>query len=357
MPWSKDGGGGNQGGPWGQGPRGPQGGGRGPTPPDLDDLIRKGQDSLKQILPLGGGRGTWAIPLLLIAAFWLYNSIYQVQADERGVVLRFGAYSRTVPPGLHFAAWPLETLETPKVSAEQIIDFGNNESESLMLTGDQNIVDMQFTVLWRIDNPENFLFNIQTPQEAIVKAVAESAMREIVGRTSAQEIRTTGKLAIQDQVKDIVQNTLNSYNSGILITAVKLQKVDPPSQVIQAFEEVQRAEQNQAQRFNEANLYTNQQTRKAEGEVGKLMEDAKAYKARVVAEAQGESQRFLSVYEQYKNAKDVTRQRMFLETMEDVLSKANKVIVEGGSGQGVMPYLQLPQIAKPQAPAKEGTQQ
>jgi membrane protease subunit HflK len=350
MPWNKEGGGGgNQGpwgqGPWGQGPRGPQGGNRGPNPPDLEELIRRGQETLKNIIPSGGGR-SWLLPAALIGAFWLFNSIYQVQADERGVVLRLGEYTRTVGPGLHFAFWPVEVMERPRVDAENQINFGANDDEGLMLAGDQNIVDIQFTVLWRIADPEDFLFNVQA-QESVVKAVAESAIREVVGRTPAEEIRTTGRQTAQDEVRQITQATLDAYKSGIVITAVNLEKADPPQQVLKAFEEVQRAEQNQAERINEADQYRNQKQREAEGAAAKLVEDAKGYKARVVAEAQGEAARFISVYNEYKSAKDVTRQRLFLETMEQILAQSNKVIIEeGASGSGVVPYLALPEIQK-----------
>lgn len=349
MPWNKEGGGGNQGpggqGPWGQGPRGPLGGNRGPNPPDLEELIRRGQESLKNIIP-AGGKASWLLPLALLAAFVAYNSIYQVQADERGVVLRLGEYNRTVGPGLHFAIWPVETMERPRVDAENQINFGANDDEGLMLAGDQNIVDIQFTVLWRIAGPEDFLFNVQA-QESVVRAIAESAMREVVGRTAAEEFRTTGRQAAQDEVREITQVTLDAYKAGIIITAVNLEKADPPQQVIKAFEEVQRAEQNQAERINEADQYRNQKQREAEGAAAKLVEDAKGYKARVVAEAQGEAARFISVYNEYKNAKDVTRQRLFLETMEQILAQSNKVIIEeGASSSGVVPYLPLPEIQK-----------
>jgi modulator of FtsH protease HflK len=345
MPWNKDGNwqGGSRG-PWGQGPSGPSGGGRGPTPPDLDELIRRGQDSLKGMLP-PGGRGTWLIPLILVLALIAYNSIYQVQADERGVVLRLGHYSRTANPGLHFAVWPIEKMEILPVEAENQTPIGNTQNEGLMLAGDQNLVDIRLTVLWKIKNPEEYLFNIRE-KEDLVKGVAESAMREIVGRTPAEVIRTTGRLAAQDQVLSITQSTLDSYDAGILITGIKLEKADPPSEVLDAFEEVQRAEQDQARSINEADQYSNQKRQAAEGEGARIVEDSKGYKARVVLEAQGEAQRFREVYEQYAKAKDVTRERLFLETLENVLGQANKIIIEGDAGQGVVPYLPLPEFEK-----------
>ena len=363
MPWNSEGGGGNQGGPWGQGPwgQGPRrpnpGGGRGPNPPDLDDLIRKGQDKLKQVLPQGGGgRYTWILPLVLVAGYILYNSIYQVQADERGVVLRFGEYQRTSEPGLHFALWPIERMEKPRVEAENQINFGGNDNEGLMLAGDQNVVDIQFTVLWRISDPKDFLFEVQRPQEDIVRAVAESAMREVVGRTEAEVIRTTGRQKAQDEVREITQKTLDAYKAGIVITSVNLEKADPPKPVLAAFEEVQRAEQNQAQSINEADQYRNRELQQAVGAVAKLVEDAKAYKARVVAEAQGEAARFVSIYNEYKNAKGVTRERLFLETMEQIMAQSNKVIIEENSGQGVVPYLPLPEIQPRSTNATGGNQ-
>jgi modulator of FtsH protease HflK len=351
MPWNQDDG--NQG-PWGQPPRnqnnrGP--GNRGPSglPPEFDEFLKRGKDNLKNAIPgAAGGRGSWLIPVVLLGVFWVYNSVYQVQADELGVVLRLGEYSETVKPGLHFAPWPIDTMEMPKVAAEQQIDIGRGDEEGLMLAGDQNIVEIQFTVLWRIADPEAFLFNVQAPQESLVQAIAESAMREVVGRTPAEVIRTTGRLDIQDQVLKITQETLDGYKAGVIVAGVKLEKADPPQQVIGAFEEVQKAEQNQAQLINEADAYRNQQVRLAEGEAAKLVEDAKAYKFRVVADAKGEAARFVSVYDEYKNAKDVTRRRLFLETMEQVLGQSNKVIMESGAGGagGVIPYLPLPEVQK-----------
>jgi modulator of FtsH protease HflK len=357
MPWNSDEGGGSKGpwgqGPWGQGPKGPRntgGGNRGPNQPDLDELLKRGKDSLKNILPSGSG-SSWLLPIALVGAFWLFNSIYQIQPDENGIVLRFGAYARTSGPGLHFAFWPVEKMERLRVEAENQTSIGDVGDEGLMLTGDENMVDIKFKVLWKINDAKEFLFNVQDNQEQFVQAVAESAMREIVGRTPANEALTTGRLAIQDQVVAITQKTLDAYQAGVLITGLALENVDPPPQVLDAFEEVQRAKQNQQNSINEAEQYSNQKLRLADGESAKIIEDAKGYKARVVNESLGESQRFLKVLEQYAKAKDVTRERIYLETMEDVLSRTNKVILEGGQGgNSVIPYLPLPAIE----PRKDG---
>ena len=350
MPWNSDDGG-NKGpwgqGPWGQGPKGPRntGGGRGPNQPDLDELLQRGKDSLKNVLP-SGGRGTWLLPLVLLAAFWVFNSVYQVQPDERGIVLRFGEYTRTADPGLHFAVWPIETMEKPRVGAVRQINIGMEGNEGQMLTSDKNIISVPFSVFWRILEPKDYLFNV-ADQERTIRAVAQSAMREVVGQTRAQMILTTGKDAVAAQVQQITQDLLDEYKAGIIVSQINLGDVQPPAEVANAFAEVVRAGQNQQQLINEAEKYRNQQVQLAEGEAAKLVEDANAYKARVVFEAQGEAARFLSVYNEYKNAKDVTRQRIYLETMEAILSRSNKVIIEGGqNGSGVVPYLPLPEIQK-----------
>jgi membrane protease subunit HflK len=359
MPWNSEGGGGggNQG-PWGQGngggggPRRPApggGGGRGPNPPDLDELIRKGQDRLKQVLPQGGGgRFGWIVPVVLVALLVVYNSIYQVQPDERGVVLRFGTFNRVAEPGLHFALWPAETMEKPRVGAVRQINIGADGGEGQMLTSDKNIISVPFSVFWRINDAQSFLFNV-ADQERTIRSTAQSAMREVVGQTRAQAILTTGKNAVEAQVMEITQNLLDEYKAGVTITSINLGDVQPPAEVADAFAEVVRAGQNQQQLINEAEQYRNQQFRLADGEAAKLIEDANAYKASVVAQAQGESARFISVYEQYKNARGVTRERIFLETMEQILSQTNKVIVEqGANGQGVVPYLPLSELQRSQ---------
>ena len=319
----------------------------GPIRPILMNSSASGQDKLKQMLPTGGGgKFGWVLPIVLLVAFVGYNSMYQVQPDERGVVLRFGKYSRTAEPGLHFALWPIETMEKPRVGAVRQINIGNEGNEGQMLTSDKNILGVPFSVFWRISDPQGFLFNV-ADQDRTIRSVSQSAMREIVGQTKAQAILTTGKNTVEAQVMEITQNLLNDYKSGVTITAINLGDVQPPTDVKDAFAEVVRAGQNQQQLINEAEQYRNQQVRIAEGEAAKLVEDANGYKAQTVAEAQGEAARFLSVYEQYKNAKDVTRERIFLETMEQILGKTNKVIIEeGASGSGVVPYLPLPELQK-----------
>lgn len=372
MPWNKDDEGGNGGGqgPWGQGPwgnrndngnprnrnnwggnRGPGSGGPGNLPPELDELIKRGKDQFKNAIPGGGGRFSWLIPVALFGAFVVYNSIYQVQPDERGVVLRLGEYARTVDPGLQFALWPVERIEKPRVGTVRQISIGAEENESQMLTSDKNIISVPFTLQWQISDAKDFLFNI-ADQERTIKALAQSAMREVVAQNNAQAVLTTGKDAIAVKVSEITQGLLNDYAAGVRITAVNLGNVQPPAEVADAFADVVRAGQNKIQMENEATQYRNQKTQQAEGEVARLTEEAEAYKAAAIAQATGEAARFSSIYEEYKNSKDVTRQRLFLEMMEQVLSNTNKVVIEGGqNGSGVVPYLPLPAVQKPQGQA------
>lgn len=370
MPWSNQSGGG---GPWGQrggsgGPwgAGPQGGGGSGGPPDLEDLLRRSQDRIRDFIPGGGsmgGKGLAALALLAVG-IWLATGIYTVRPNEVGLNLIFGRYVGQSAQGLNWNwPYPIGSVVKPDVTAVNRIEVGYRPGgpqarardvteESLMLTGDGNIVDIDFDALWRVDpsRADNYAFNLQNPQGTI-KAVAESAMREVVGRTPADEIRTRGRQTAQDQVRDLIQKTLDDYHSGVLITGVQLEKADPPPQVVDAFEEVQRAEQNQNKLIREAEQYRNQILGQARGDSSKIVADGKAYKSRVVAEAQGEAKRFLSVHDEYEKAKDVTRQRLFLETIEDVLQKSNKVIIdEGKAGPGVVPYLPLPELQKRQPP-------
>ena len=364
MPWSNQnggggpwggGGGGNNQGPWGQGPNRPRGGGGGSGnggPPDLEDIIRRGQDQLKNVMPGGINGGVVVIALLLVGVFWLMNAIYTVQPDERGVELRFGKPKQEVSmPGLHFHLWPLETVELVKIT-EQQQNIGRrsassaSDSSGLMLTGDQNIVNVQFSVLYSVTDPQSYLFNLEYPAETL-QQVSESAMREVVGRRPAQDIFRDNRQAIAEGVKTTIQATMDAYGAGISINTVAIEDAAPPREVADAFDEVQRAEQDEDRFVEEANQYANQVLGKARGQAAQLREEAAAYKGRVVKEAQGEAQRFISVYDAYAKAPDVTRKRLYLETMQNVLGKSRKVILDEKNGQGVLPYLPLNEIGKP----------
>jgi len=346
MSWQNNGGGKDRG-PWGQGP------GSGNEPPNIEELIKKGQDKFKDAFGGGNGAGGKGKGLFfLIGAFilgaWLFTGIYKVLPDEAGVVLRFGKWVETTGTGLHYhLPAPIETVITPKVTSVNKIDVGfrNNTKERQMLTGDENIVDVQFSILWKIKDPARFLFNLRQPQELTIKSVAESAMREVVAKTRIQQIMTSEKQNIEIEVREIMQTVLDSYEGGIEITQVKMDTVSPPAQVAEAFNDVQKAEADRDKTINEAIKLQNEIVPKARGEAEKIFQEAEAYKAKVITQAEGESSRFLSVYEQYKLAKDVTRRRMYLETMEIVLGRTDKVIIEG-KGSGVVPYLPLPELKK-----------
>lgn len=352
MPWNNQTGGG--GGPWGSGPTG--GGGGGQRPPDLEELLRRGQDRLKNILPQGSNNRFLA-PIIIIAlvAFWLSQAVYQVQPEEQGVELLFGeAKSELSNPGIHFHWWPIERVETAPALTENQENIGvfaapgsrrSGSDRSLMLSGDQNIVDIDFTVLWRIKEPVNYLFEVADPRN-IVRDVAESAMREFVGRSTADAVRTENRAQVQEEVRRLIQDTLDTYEAGIVITGLNLERAAPPTEVLDAFEEVQRAEQDRDRFTQEAEAYANKRLGDARGEASQIREEARGYKERVVAEAQGEAQRFVSVFDEYVKAKGVTRERLFLETMERVLGRSNKVIMEDGTGTGVVPYLPLPEVQK-----------
>jgi membrane protease subunit HflK len=364
MPWSNQsggggpwGGGGNGGGPWGQGPRGPGGSG-GPqgTPPDLEAILRRGQDRLKRAFPGGGGGGGFAVGVLIIAVlvvFWAFKSVYTVQPDELGQELVLGKPKAGVEePGLHFMWWPVEQVEIVQTQQirEAVGSFSNSSSdESQMLSGDQNIIDVDFTVIWRVNDPKSFLFNIDDPEQ-MVRSVAESAMREFVGRTPDEEVRTGGRQKLEESVQKVTQTTLDAYHAGISIVGVQLEKADPPAEVADAFEEVQRAQQDQDRFQREADAYANKRLGDARGEASRLRAEAEGYKESVIAQAQGEAARFISVYDEYKKAEDVTRKRLYLETMEKVLGRSNKIILDEKDGQGVVPYLPLDELMKKPLP-------
>jgi modulator of FtsH protease HflK len=343
-------GGGNGGGPWGQGPK--RGGGN--RPPDLEELIRRGQDRLKNVLPGGGGGGNGMSPgsilglgALAVAAFVAFQSVYTVQPDELGVELLFGKPKAEISaPGLHFHFWPIEQVE--KVNTrEQLVNIGGSSSETpsgLMLSGDQNIVNVVFSVAYQVSDPMLYLFRVTEPDN-MLRQISESAMREVVGRSSAQDIFRDNRATIAESVRKTIQATLDQYQSGLSVNAVSIEDASPPREVADAFEEVQRAEQDEDRFVEESNKYSNQILGAARGDAAKIREDASGYRTRVVEEANGEAQRFVAIYDQYKKAPDVTRTRLYLETMEGVMAKSNKVIIEQGqNGQGVLPYLPLPQI-------------
>ena len=375
MAWKNQGGG-----PWGSGPKGPWGQGPqsvGPRPPDLEDLLRRGQDKMQQLLP-GGHLSGMGIALILIGALaiWGLSGFFRVQSEELGVVLRFGKHVRTVQPGLNYhLPYPIETVLLPKALRVSTISIGMTliedaarrgrtmrdvPEESLMLTGDENIVDVDFTVLWRIkpNGVGDFLFNIQNP-EGTVKAVAESAMREAIGRSPIQPILTGARNTIEQNVQELMQKTLDSYGSGIQITQVQMQKVDPPAQVIEAFRDVQAARADLERLQNEAQTYANRVVPDARGRAAQILQVAEGYKEQAVAEAKGQSARFSKVYDEYAKAKDVTRQRIYLETMERILGSSQKLIYDGGpNGSSIVPYLPLNELSPPRAtPPATGQQQ
>jgi membrane protease subunit HflK len=371
MPWSNQGGG-----PWGSGGKGPWGSGpqqSGPTPPDLEEFLRRSQDKLRTVLP-GGNLGGKGIGLIALAALlvWCLTGIFTVNPDELGVVLRFGRYAWDAKPGLNYhLPYPIESVLTPKITRVNRIDIGMRSGddlrrgsgsrdvpeESLMLTGDENIVDVDFSVFWLIkpDGAGDYLFNIQQP-EGTVKAVAESAMREVVGHSEIQPILTGARGPIETAVQELMQKTLDNYGAGIQVTQVQLQKVDPPAQVIDSFRDVQAALSDAERAQNEAQTYANRVVPEARGRAAQITQAAEAYREQTVAEATGAASRFLKVYDEYKKAPDVTRQRMYLETMERLFGGTDKIIMDSGPGgqNGVVPYLPLNELVRPQ-PARPAT--
>ena len=349
--------------PWGSPPGSGNGSGKGPTPPNVDELIRDLQNKIKKFLPGGSSSGGKSISLILLVlvSIWLASGLYRVLPDEQGVVLRFGKFVKTTQPGLNYhIPFPVETVQTPKVTKVNRMDIGFRSErdsgfgssgvadvpeESLMLTGDENIVNIDFSVFWVIKDAGNFLFKIQDP-EGTVKAAAETAMREVIARSDIQPILTEGRSKIEIDTQDIIQNILDEYSSGIQVTQVQTQKADPPDQVIDAFRDVQAARADMERSKNEAEAYANDVIPRARGEAAKILQAAEAYKKEVVAKAEGEASRFVSIFTEYSKAKEVTQERMYLETMEKVLADIDKVIIEKNAGSGVVPYLPLPELKK-----------
>lgn len=351
MPWDNNTGGGgrnNNGGPWGQAPQG-GGGGGGPrrNGPGIEDIFKTGRDRLRGGLP--GGRWAVAGGVLLLAAFWLANSIYTIDPGTVGVETTFGRPNDQLSTsGLHFLYWPVQTVERVRLQQNTTeIGSATNRSgtrDGVMLTSDQNIVEMKFSVFWSIADPKAYLFNVKDPDD-MVRATAESAMREVVGRNPATQVFRADRAGIQNEVQTIIQTVLTGYNLGVRVDGVKIETVVPPSGVADAFAEVQRAQQDQQKVQEEARAYANNLLGNKRGEAAKIREDASAYKSQVVLEAEGQAARFISVYNEYAKSPDVTRKRLYFETMEQVLGQSQKVLVEPGTtGSGVLPYLPLPSI-------------
>ena len=372
-PWGGNGGG-NDGSPWGKKPAG--GGGGSQQPPDIDEVIRKGQEKLKSLMPGGfGGKKAIFLGLLVLLGLWAANGFYRVQPNQEGVPLLLGRFiGTTTNPGLHWN-WPspIGNVYTPDVTAENRIEIGlrttgeasrrgasvrDMPEESQMITGDENIVDIDFVVFWKISDAPNYLFNIRNPDET-VKMAAESVMRAIIGQTPIQEALTSRREDIESRTLASLQKLMSEYKAGIEVRQVQLLAVLPPKNVIDAFDEVSRARQDMDRLKNEAEAFRNDIVPRARGEAQQLVQGADAYRQEVVNRAEGDANRFNAVYKAYSRSKDVTKTRIYLETLEGIFSNVNKVIIDGdvgGSGagaSGVVPYLPLPEIQKRQRKSGE----
>jgi membrane protease subunit HflK len=372
MPWNNqsgsDGNGqGPQRGPWGRGTG--SGGSGGGQPPDLEELLRRSQDRLRRLIPSGFGftAGSIAIVALGLIVVWLASGIYIVTQSEQGVVLRFGALVARTGPGLNYhLPWPIESVQKVEVTTSNQIDIGYKSAsdsdsgatddssrsssvedipqESLMLTGDENIVDVNFTIYWVIKDASAFLFNVEDP-EATIKAVGESAMREVVGQSQVEPIITQDP-RLAANVRELMQKTLDRYGAGVTITSVKLQNAQAPPEVTEAYRDVQKAIADQETARNAAEAYANKVIPEARGNASVIVNKAQAYRLKTIAEAEGEAQRFTLVYNEYRKAPEITRRRMYLETMSQVLAPANKIILDDTAGRNVVPYLPLPALDK-----------
>ncbi|SDW28152.1 FtsH protease activity modulator HflK [Litoreibacter albidus] len=375
---------GNNGGPWGGGGNrgggddrngsngsGNGGGGRNtggdsPQIPEIDELMKKGQEQLRVLMGGRGGgsnngsggmgsgggfsKGTFGLVALGAVAIWVFQSFYTVKPEEQSVELFLGEYSSTGGPGLNFAPWPVVTAEVLPVTREQTEDIGVGGAGGLMLTTDENIVDVDFQVVWNINDPAKYLFNLAAPRETI-RAVSESAMREVIARSELAPILNRDRQAIADTTQQLIQDTMDQYDSGVNIVRLNLDKADPPREVIDSFREVQAAEQKRDTLQRQADAYANRQLAGARGQAAQLLEQAEAYRAQQVNQAEGEASRFSAILEEYNKAPEVTRKRLWLETVERVYGGANKIILDSasegsGGGQGVVQYLPLNELLR-----------
>lgn len=364
------------GGPWGSGGgqnggndndrdpnRRPRRPGEGSPIPEIEDIMKKGSEQLRVLMggrgtggrgPSGGGsqgpgfsKGTLGLAVLAAVAAWAWASFYTVQQNERSIELMFGKYHKTGNPGLNFAPWPIVTAEVIPVTDERTTELGTGRGgdldSGLMLTRDQNIVDIEYQVVWNISDPAKYLFNLADPEDTI-RAVSESGMRDIIARSELSPILNRDRGAIASDLRQAVQATLDSYGVGINVVRVNFNRADPPKEVIDSFRDVQAAQQERDRLEKEADAYANQVTAGARGQAAQLQEQAEAYRAQVVNDAQGEAARFTSVYEEYIKAPDVTKRRMFFETMGQTLGGIGKTMVD--SDTGTVPYLPLDQLRK-----------
>ncbi|MEO0484615.1 MAG: FtsH protease activity modulator HflK [Pseudomonadota bacterium] len=374
---------GNSGGPWGGGNSGGgnrgnrppgnggnNGGGRGPEGPqipEIDEIMKKGQEQLRVLMGGRGGsnngsggegggggpaftRGTVGLGAVALLVLWAFNSLYTVRPEEQSVELFLGEFSSIGNPGLNFAPWPFVTAEVIPVTREQTVEIGTGRSggdAGLMLTGDENVVDIDFQVVWNITDPAQYLFNLASPPETIA-AVSESAMREIIAQSQLAPILNRDRASIAQRLEELIQTTLDGYQSGINIVRVNFDRADPPEDVIAAFRDVQAAEQERDRLQNEADAYANRVLAEARGEAAQILEQAEGYRAQVVNAAEGEASRFTAVLTQYLQQPDITRKRLYLETMEEVLGRVDKIILDetGGGGNGVVPFLPLNELRR-----------
>jgi membrane protease subunit HflK len=334
----------------------------------MEDVIRKGQERLRNLIP--GGFGSYkGIALIVLAAvvIWLVTGFFRVQPNQQAIQLVFGKpYGKPVEPGLHYnLPSPIGHVVVVNVQDQRrtVIGARNQDrsspysrgprptsTENLMLTGDENIVDIEFAVLWQIKDVFKYAFDVRNPEEN-VRAGAEAAMREVIGKSNLQYAQTEGRTRIEQDTKDLLQRILDEYGLGAVIGQVQLLRLDPPQEVIGAFRDVQAARADKEKSINEANTYRNQVLPRAKGEAESIIQKGEGYKATTVARAKGDAQRFTRVYEQYAKAKDITSERLYLETIEDVLRNVNKVMIDKNGGPGVVPYLPLPELKSGQAPA------
>ena len=370
------------GGPWGGGSgdddderrsRGDNRGGRrpgeGPQLPEIDEMFKKGTEQLRVLMGGRSSRGgsggggdqgdgpsfglngrSLGIGALVAAGLWAYASFYTVKPEEKSVELFLGKRSAVGEPGLNFAPWPFYSYEVIPVTPERTEDIGVGQTggdEGLMLTGDENIVDIDFQVVWNVSDPEKFLFNLRDP-DLTIRSVAESSMREIIAQSQLAPILNRDRGAIAERLKMLIQSTLDSYDSGLNIVRVNFDRADPPREVIDAFKEVQSAEQERDRLQKEADAYSNKVVAGARGEAASTLEAAEGYRAQVVNQAEGEASRFGAILAEYQKAPEVTRKRLYLETMEEVMGRVNKVILDDKAAgtQGVVPFLPLNELGR-----------